>query len=128
MKEFLSRLLIFVLLVIYLVIPFKHHFLNSLHFVSHITLQENPYHIHDTSFGDHGHQHTFLGTINHTLNDHGSKHPVPTELTNFKFQTAFPTGFLQTPDINLSEIIISYGLEITADIIDHFYDVPTPPP
>ncbi|NOX85315.1 MAG: hypothetical protein GXO86_05030 [Chlorobi bacterium] len=130
MKTTTSRILVFIIVAIYLVVPLKNHFLNTLHFFSHILSHENPYHHHGHHFHDHGHVHGILERISFIMeeHDHGDEHPVPASLTTYEFQLAFPSCEQHLPEI--FPFIIDKSLKLTkAHAFPFpFFKVPTPPP
>ncbi len=128
MKALLSYILLFFLLGIYLIVPFKHQFLNTLHFLSHVSLYENPYHQHNHAYGGHGHHHGFIEQISHAMNDTGSDHSVPAELTTFEFQPIFPPVHSYMPDnfpVIITKIVCCAKVFIKGSPC---FKVPTPPP
>ncbi len=128
MKYQLSRLIITLLCAAYLIIPFKAYFLDSLHFVSHITLIENPFHQHSHSFDDHHHHHNLLEQISYVFNDHEPEHPIPALLLSYKFETALLFIKFKLPELIPLEMYKAKYSIILLKLAAPFYEVPTPPP
>jgi hypothetical protein len=112
---------------IFLIVPFKFIFLNSLHFASHIVAFENPYHYHGDK--NHGHDHNVLEVLSHAVDDFSSDARIPVELSSFKFQVPFPQV---VADISLenhpSDVTNRYPLLVSGLITGPAKEVLLPPP
>lgn len=128
MKEFSSYALFTILLGIYLVVPLKQPFLNSLHFVSHVYQHESPYHHHNHVFGGHGHHHSLIEKISHALEESADDHPLPVTIAGFEFQPVLPVQQERFPDVfPVLQHNIFFRLK-TFLFPGPYFDVPTPPP
>jgi len=133
--------LLFVLL-IYLIIPFKKHFLRTVHFVSHLAFFENPNHSHDHSHHDyahslgadkehkagHEHNHNQLDVLKRLFNQSEEEEALPNELVNFRFQVEVPSKTLQVSDQFPVQFKNTYKPLLVLLLSGPSFDVPIPPP
>jgi hypothetical protein len=126
MRNILQRLTVLGLLLIFLIVPFKHIFLNCLHFTTHLVTLENPYHYHGS--GNHGHDHNMLEILNHAVDDFNNEAQIPVELTGFKFQIPFPGELLNFPGYLPQKGVAQFYLRTLSLIPAPCKEVLLPPP
>ena len=126
-KSTISRFFILVFLFVYLIIPFKQQFLQSLHFTSHLIAYQDGYHFHDHGSGVHDHNHTLLESMSHALEGRANSRAIPVDLQNFEFQIAlFSKIFLLTDSPFFKPVQYFIPQRI---LTQHpFLNVPSPPP
>jgi len=133
--------LLFVLL-IYLIIPFKKHFLRTVHFVSHVAFFENPNHSHDhVHHGyahfheteqeykpEHEHHHNQLDVLKRIFNQSEEEEALPNELVTFRFQVEVPSETLQVSDQFPIQFDNTFKPLLVLFSSGPSFDVPIPPP
>ena len=112
----------------YLVVPFKQQFLDSIHLASHLALFETPYHTHDHSHENANHQHGFLEIISQATNDQASTTPIPVVLVNYQFQVPLPVDLFNLTLPHPAFLETSIQLLFIPILKGPSFDVPTPPP
>ena len=120
--------LLFAVLFVYLIIPFKQQFLDSVHLVSHIALYEETSHSYDHSDADANHDHAYLTFLAKALDGTDTKHPIPVELLNYEFQIPILSEGLQLfENVSLlNDKTVSFLL--IPILTGPFFEVPHPPP
>ena len=127
-KNGLKNTLLFAVLFVYLIIPFKQQFLDSVHLLSHIALYEETSHSHDHSDVKANHDHAYLTFLAKALDGTDSEHPIPVELLNYEFQVPILTeGF---PLIKIFSLLSNktFSFLIIPILTGPFFEVPHPPP
>ncbi len=123
-----KNICVLLLLFVYLVIPFKQQFLDTIHTVSHIATYETPYHSHDHAHGNANHHHGYLEFLSQASNEQGNTTPIPVELVNYQFQTPLlAEGYLVSKYLPLIIEKTIHALFIPI-LTGPSFDVPTPPP
>jgi len=128
LKSGLKNTLLFTVLFVYLIIPFKQQFLDSVHLVSHVALYEERHHSHDHLDAEVNHDHAYLTFLAKALDGTDTEHPIPVELLNYEFQTPILTEGFQLfenfPSLNDK----TFSFLIIPILTGPFYEVPHPPP
>lgn len=134
--------LLFVLL-IYLIIPFKNHFLKTAHFVSHVVSFENPNHSHEHSDHayahfpedghgheqEHEHHHHQLDVLQRILHEFEEEdETLPNELLNFRFQVEVPSEMVKVSDQFVLQYENIFKPLLILALTGPAFDVPVPPP
>ena len=128
LQKAMKSTLVLLVLFVYLVIPFKQQFLDTMHLASHVALYEEPHHSHDHSDAETNHHHEYLAFINQALNSHDTAQPIPIELVNYQFETPLPTdGFHLTEYLPLLLKQTFHTLFIPI-LTGPSFDMPLPPP
>ena len=124
----LKSICVLLVLVVYLIIPFKQQFLDTIHMAGHIAMYESPHHTHDHAHENANHHHGYLEFLSQATNAQGNTTPIPVELVNYQFQTPLLTeGYLISeylPSIIKKTIHTLFVPILTGPS----FDVPTPPP
>lgn len=126
MKQILLKLLGFTLLGFYLMIPFKGHFVKSLHFLSHFAQQQNHTHHHGPGINDHSH--SLIEVFNAAIAEQQKSQQQPLNLNSFKFQVPFPSKLIKIPvekEWMINCVVQTLNFRLPGKI---FYEVPLPPP
>jgi hypothetical protein len=138
-----QQISLLVLLFIYLIVPFKKHFLETVHFVSHLVSFENPNHSHDhsiqgyshfheTGYGvehEHEHNHNHLEVLNRILHEFGAEEQaLPIELVNYRFQVELPSEILNVSDQLPAQFKNTFQPFLVLVLPGPSFEVPLPPP
>lgn len=128
MKRLISGICVFFLLSLYLIVPFKSQFLDSLHIISHISLHQNPHHHHNHYFNDHDHHHGLLASISISIDDQKKSDPLPVNISEYKFELPFPVNSIRLTQEQSKIMIQKFCQQIVSVLNGPFFKVPTPPP
>lgn len=127
-KSSLKNTLLIAVLFVYLIIPFKQQFLDSVHQLSHIALYEEKHHSHDHLDAVVNHDHAYLTFLTKALDGTDTEHPIPASLLNYEFQTPILTEGIHLFDhLPLLSDKTFYFLFIPI-LTGPFFEVPHPPP
>ena len=128
MKKCFTKIAAILCIILYLIVPFKNQFLNGLHILSHISLNQDHHHHHNHYFNDHDHHHGWLAGINITLENHDASNALPDNLTNYKFEPPFPSKIIPLERQKVTKLAEKFSEIIIPILTGPFFDVPTPPP
>ena len=128
LKGGLKNTLLFVILFVYLIIPFKQQFLDSVHLLSHIASYEKTHHSHDHLDAVVNHDHQYLAFLSKALDGTDTEHPIPVELLNYEFQTPILTEGIHLLDHLPSLNDKTFYFLFIPILSGPFFEVPHPPP
>ena len=128
LKSGLKNTLLFAVLFVYLIIPFKQQFLDSVHLLSHVAVYEETPYSHDHLDVEVNHDHTYLTFLAKALDGTDSEHPIPVELLNYEFQMPILTeGFQLVENFPLISDK-TFSFLFIPILTGPFFEVPHPPP
>jgi len=127
-KKVLKSGLLLTALFVYLLVPFKQQFLETVHLIDHFSQHEQIIHSHDHLDGEADHHHGYMAFVSNDNKKNSSEHPIPTELVNYQFQIPLPSH-----NFNISAYIpLVIGKTTQLLFIPILngpaFDVPHPPP
>ena len=128
LQKAMKSTLVLLILFLYLVVPFKQQFLDSIHLASHVVLYEEPHHPHDHANEEANHHHEYLAFINQALNNHDTAQPIPAEMVNYQFETPLPSNGFHLSEylpLILKQTFQTFCIPVLAG---PSFDVHLPPP
>jgi hypothetical protein len=128
LQEVIKSTSVLLVLFVYLIIPFKQQFLDTIHLASHVMLYDEPQHAHDHGNAEANHHHEYLAFLNDALNNHDTAHPIPVELVNYQFETPFPSIGLHLAEYLPLLIKQTFHTLFIPVLTGPSFDVPLPPP
>lgn len=135
--QLFQKACLLIVLLVYLIIPFKKHFLGSAHFISHLASFENPIHSHDHFIQEHSpedvdhhvHHHGYLDFLSHALGEFKEEQEaLPIELVNYRFQVEIPSKIFQFTEQFPIIFEKTYQHLHIKLLTNPSFEVPTPPP
>lgn len=128
LQNAIKGVLVLLVLLVYLVIPFKQQFLDCVHLASHVILYEKPHHSHDHIDAETNHHHSYLAFLNQALNGKDTEHQIPVELVHYESQTHLPSGGFHLAEHIPFLFDKMRHLFLIHIIAGPFFEVSTPPP
>jgi len=128
LKKALKSICVLLVLLGYLIIPFKQQFLDAIHMANHIAMYEAPYHTHDYAHENADHHHGYLEFLSQATNAQENTTPIPVELLNYQFETPLPTlvfHLAKNFPLLIKKTIHTLFVPV---LTGPSFDVPTPPP
>lgn len=127
-KRGIQNVLLMIVLFVYLLIPFKQQFLETIHLIDHLSQSQQIMHSHDHSHGETDHHHSYMAFHSDDNKDHHAEHPIPTELVNYQFQIPLPSLSFNIAEYIPLEIGKTFQMLLIPILNGPVFGVPQPPP